>query len=98
MAVKVWFPGQGAVDFIRPRGSDISIPGAATIDDLRPADSTASLTKLLTQAVLGSKGFAIDDVHVVVVTEKGVERYPIAKKSNRFEAILEALKLAVSSL
>lgn len=93
--IKVYFTGQGLVDFVRPRENSIAIPGASTIADLSPRDSTMTMSKTVTQIILNSKGFAMDESHVVVVHADGVKRYPIGKE-NRFEAILNALKLAVS--
>ena len=95
--VKVYFTGQGLLDFVRPRENSIAIPGASTVADLSPRDSTMTMSKMVTQILLNSEGFAMDQSHVVVVRPDSVKRYPIDKENkSRFEAILSALKLAVS--
>ena len=97
LSVKVWFPSQGAVDFLRPKGTEIAPQGAATVADLTPRDSMSDMSKMVSNIMLRSKAFAIDEHHLVVANAE-VKRYPIEAGKNRFESILAALRLATSDL
>lgn len=74
------------------------IEGASTVEDLTPRDSTASISRAISQIILSSDAFAIDAQHVVVASGKGVRRYPLAKDTTRLEAVLGALQRALEDL
>jgi len=97
LSVRVYFPGQGVVDFLRPKGTEVAPQGAATVADIVPRDSMSDMSKMISNIMLRSKAFAIDEHHLVVANAE-VKRYPIEGGKNRFESILAALRLATSDL
>ena len=87
--VKVWFKGDGEVDYLRSQSETALGTGAKTVEDLKPASSMQHAATLLLQLFLSGKTFSIQEGTLSVVEDTGLASMP----ANNATELVDALEI-----